>query len=96
MTTPNLDQFRSEMLAAGYDEVLERPWPAHAVAPDHSHPFEANAIVVQGQMWLSERGGPERELGPGDRFHLQAGVPHAERYGPQGATYWVARKASPA
>ena len=94
MTAPDfsLDQFRSEMLAAGYDEVLERPWAPGAVVATHTHPFQANAVVVQGQMWLTEEGGPERELGPGDRFHLQANVPHAERYGPQGATYWVARK----
>jgi hypothetical protein len=94
MQTPTFDQFRTEMLAAGYDEVLERPWAPDAVAPLHTHPFEANAIVVQGQMWLSERDGPERELGPGDRFHLQPDVPHAERYGPQGATSWVARRAA--
>ena len=95
MTTPpfSFDEFRSEMLAAGYDEVLQRPWEPGAVAPTHTHSFEANAVVVQGQRWLTEEGGPERELGPGDRFHLQANVPHAERYGPEGATYWVARKA---
>ncbi len=95
MPAPDIsfDQFRNDMLAAGFDEVLERAWEPDAVAPTHSHPFEANALVVQGEMWLAEQGGSERRLLPGDRFHLQADVPHAERYGPQGATYWVARRA---
>jgi len=42
-------------------------------------------------MWLGENGS-ERRLLPGDRFHLQAHAPHTERYGPEGATYWVARR----
>jgi hypothetical protein len=42
-------------------------------------------------MWLSCEG-HTRHLLPGDRFKLQRDVPHAERYGPQGATYWVARR----
>ena len=88
----NPDQFRAEMLAAGYDEVLERPWAPGTVLDTHTHPFEANAIVVQGEMWLTVEGSPERCLLPGDRFHLQPNVSHAERYGAQGATYWVARR----
>ncbi len=31
-------------------------------------------------------------LAEGDSFVLDANVPHAERYGPAGASYWVARK----
>ncbi len=92
-THPSFDQFSAEMLAAGYDEVLERPWAAHVLVDTHSHPFEANAIVAKGEMWLAVDGAPERHLRPGDRFHLLANVPHTERYGADGATYWVARKA---
>ncbi len=42
-------------------------------------------------MWL---GGAEgtRHLHPGERFTLQRQVPHDERYGPEGATYWAARR----
>ena len=63
------------------------------MVPVHTHPFEANALVVKGEMWLTEPGGPARRLVPGDRFHLPAHAPHDERYGPVGATYWVARRA---
>jgi len=94
-TLPSLDQFRADMLAAGYDEVLERPWAPGTVVDTHAHPFEANAIVVLGEMWLGMNGETLRHMRPGDCFHLQADVPHTERYGPQGATYWVARRNRP-
>jgi hypothetical protein len=29
---------------------------------------------------------------PGDQFTLDHDVPHAERYGADGASYWVARR----
>ena len=44
------------MLAAGYAEVLNRAWAPGAVAAVHTHPFDANAMVVQGEMWLIEQG----------------------------------------
>jgi hypothetical protein len=88
----SFEMFRQEMLGAGYDEVLERPWAPDTVVPVHTHPFEAQALVIQGEMWLTEPGSPSRRLAPGDRFHLPAHAPHDERYGPEGATYWVARR----
>ena len=90
--TITLDQFRTEMLGVGYTEVLERPWAPGTVVDTHTHPFEANAVVVQGEMWLAVDGGPERHLTPSDRFRLLPNVPHTERYGSEGATYWVARR----
>jgi hypothetical protein len=42
-------------------------------------------------MWLTV-GDDVRHLLPGDTFALDTGVSHAERYGEDGATYWVARR----
>jgi len=42
-------------------------------------------------MWLTV-GSTVRHLVPGDTFTLDREVPHAERYGEEGATYWVARR----
>ncbi|MES3011212.1 MAG: cupin domain-containing protein [Pseudomonadota bacterium] len=61
----------------------------------HSHPFAAKATVVQGEMWLTVNGETQHLL-PGDGFELAQGVPHSERYGTDGATYWVARRAGAA
>lgn len=87
------EKFRADMLTEGYEEVLERHWPPEAHAPIHTHLFEANALVVQGEMWLTKQGEPARRLVAGDRFHLHPNSPHEERYGAEGATYWVARRA---
>lgn len=91
--TTTFEEFQQQMIAAGFEEVLERRWEAGTTVPLHSHPFEAKAVVTKGLMWLTEQGGEARLLVPGDQFHLRADVAHEERYGPQGATYWVARRA---
>ena len=87
---PNFDSFVAQQRAIGCDEVLERKWKPGAVAETHTHPFSARALVVQGEMWLTV-GELTRHLRAGDTFELESGVPHAERYGAEGATYWVAR-----
>jgi quercetin dioxygenase-like cupin family protein len=89
---PSFDEFERTARAAGADEVLVRDW-APGVSATHSHSFDADALVVQGEMWLT-CGDETRHLRPGDTFVLSHGTPHAERYGEQGATYWVARRNS--
>ncbi len=90
MTLPTFEQFQSEARARGCAEVLARDWLPLQVVDTHTHPFSADALVVRGEMWL-EVDGEERRLLPGDTFQLAANVPHRERYGPEGATYWVGR-----
>ena len=85
------DQFAAAARARGYEQVLEREWAPDTRLDTHTHPFDASALVVRGEMWLTE-GDHTRHLRPGDRFELAAGTPHAERYGPEGAAYWVARR----
>ena len=89
---PTLEAFTAEQRALGCDEVLERKWNPGQVVETHTHPFAARALVVQGEMWLTI-GDQTRHLRPGDWFELADGEPHAERYGAEGATYWVARTA---
>lgn len=87
----SFDVFRADALAAGFAEVLERRWAPDTVVATHTHPFDAKAWIVQGEMWLTVAGAT-RHLCPGDGFELPANTVHDERYGPQGATYWVARR----
>lgn len=93
MNTTDFSTFRSEALASGAEEALERTWAPNTVLDTHTHPFAASAVVVQGEMWLTCRGNT-RHLLPGDRFELDRDEPHAERYGAAGATYWVARRST--
>jgi quercetin dioxygenase-like cupin family protein len=91
MTTLDFEDFRRESLAAGFDEVLERHWAPHTVLETHTHPFSVQAVVTRGEMWLS-CGEDTRHLQAGDTFQLAREAPHAERYGAEGASFWVARR----
>ena len=93
MSQFDFQAFETEARAQGFDEVLERQWAPATVLDTHTHPFAVRALVVQGEMWLTV-GDAVRHLYPGDEFKLDHGVPHAERYGDTGATYWVARRNS--
>jgi quercetin dioxygenase-like cupin family protein len=92
MNTESFDDFKARALAQGFDEVLERDWAPGTVLETHSHPFAAQAVVTRGEMWLG-LSGKTLHLRPGDTFALDRDAPHTERYGPEGATYWVARRA---
>ena len=85
------DAFRAHPLLRGADEVLERRWAPGQVVEEHTHPFDADVVVSAGEMWLT-RAGVTEHLRAGDTFRVPAGTPHSERYGPEGATYWVARR----
>jgi hypothetical protein len=88
---PDFQAFEQAALGQGFDEVLVRDWaPLQVVAP-HTHDFGAQALMVAGELWLT-LDGRTLHLRAGDRFELEPGVLHEERYGPQGATYWVARR----
>jgi mannose-6-phosphate isomerase-like protein (cupin superfamily) len=91
MSTPDFAAFESQARAEGFDEVLSREWKPDTVVDTHTHAFAVKALVVAGEMWLTV-GGNTRHLRAGDPFTLDRDVPHAERYGPEGATYWVARR----
>ena len=91
MSMPSFESFQSAALQEGFDEVIVRTWDPLTVLDTHTHPFGVKALVTQGEMWLTV-GDTTQHLQAGDRFALARDVPHAERYGPQGATYWVARQ----
>ena len=87
----HLQAFREQALAEGYEEPLLRHWDAHTIVPVHSHPFDAFAVLVSGEMVLKAEG-RSQILRTGDRFALMRNVPHEEHYGPDGAAFWVARR----
>ena len=84
-------EFKASARARGFDELVEREWKPFTVLVTHVHPFALMALVARGEMWLTV-GDATRHLKAGDTFELDHDVPHAERYGSDGATYWVARR----
>jgi quercetin dioxygenase-like cupin family protein len=89
--TLTYEAFEATARAEGFDEVLVREWQPGQVLDEHRHPFAVKALVTRGDLWLTE-GEQVRHLKAGDGFELAREVPHAERYGDQGATFWVARR----
>jgi quercetin dioxygenase-like cupin family protein len=87
----DFDAYADSMKQQGFDQVVERVWKPLAIVEEHTHHFDARAVVVQGEMWLTVNGRTEHLL-PGGTFEIPANVPHSERYGAAGATYWVARR----
>ncbi|WP_066267193.1 cupin domain-containing protein [Hydrogenophaga palleronii] len=91
MNIGTFNAFRLQALMEGYDEVLERDWAPLTILDMHTHPFSARAMVTRGEMWITV-GDLTRQLRPGESFEVQRDQPHAERYGAQGATCWVAQR----
>ena len=87
----NFEQFTEQSRAQGYEEVSVRDWPALEQVATHTHPFAASVFVARGEVWLTV-GQETRHLQSGDRFTIEKGVEHAERYGSEGATFWSARR----
>jgi AraC-like ligand binding domain len=92
-TFASLEAFTEEARRRGFDEVLERSWGPGVVIDTHTHDFGVWAQVSRGEMWLTVDGMTQHLL-PGAQFTLDAQAPHAERYGAEGASYWVARRHS--
>jgi len=90
MTTMTMAEFTKQSLEEGFDEVLVREWSANLRLDTHAHPFDASVLVIKGSYSLTT-GGQVRHLRAGDSFRLARNVAHAESYGPEGATIWVAR-----
>jgi len=91
MSDDSFDAFKSRKLSEGYDQVLVREWDPDFVTEPHEHPFDADAIVVKGELWLTTNG-LTTHYKAGDAFKVGRGVTHAEKYGPEGAVFWAARK----
>ena len=95
MSSLTFPEFEADARAQGFDEVLVREWPPLTTLDSHTHPFAVKALVTRGDVWLSVGEGT-RHLQAGHRFELEREVAHAERYGSDGATFWVARRNGPA
>lgn len=91
---PTFEAFEQAARARGFDEILVRVWEPGLVNESHAHPFDVDAWVVAGEVTLTV-GDATRTLGPGDRFQIPRDQPHVERYGPEGSTFWVARRHAP-
>lgn len=85
------EDFVARAKAGGFDEILVREWAPNQLNGLHQHPFDTHALVVKGEFWLTIAG-TERHISVGQYFDVARGIEHEERYGPEGATFWAARR----
>lgn len=90
MSTPTFESFTDQSLEEGFDEIIVREWAPQLELATHTHPFDVSAYVARGEYWLTV-GDQVKRFKAGDFFRLASDVPHAELYGAEGATVWVAR-----
>lgn len=83
--------FISQLELEGFKEITTVTREPDAFLDSHTHPFEAKALILSGEIRIQAQGSDVlyRE---GDVFHLASEMPHAERYGPLGVSYLVGRK----
>lgn len=84
-------QFEQTLQAQGY-EVSTVSRAAHGRLDVHTHPFEARALILTGEIRIRCEDEEERLYRPGEVFHLAHGQPHSESYGPEGVSYLVGRR----
>lgn len=85
------EEFEKKMAEHGVQTVVEVVREANGSLDTHTHPFEANALILEGEITLVAEG-KTWHCKAGDTFRLAANVPHTEHYGPQGVRYLAGRK----
>ena len=85
------DDFTESLRAGGFAEPVTVQRGAGIFLDTHAHPFEAKALILSGELSICTAT-EDRSYRTGEVFHLAAGMPHSERYGPEGVTYLVGRK----
>jgi quercetin dioxygenase-like cupin family protein len=83
-------EFEAMLASEGVSTVVEVVREANGGLDLHSHPFEARALILEGEITVVVNG-ETIHCGPGEQFHLAANTPHTEHYGPQGVRYVAGR-----
>ena len=82
--------FEAELKRDGY-EILTNTTPGEKHNPEHSHPYDVRAMVLDGALTLTWAG-QTRTFRPGETFTMVRGCLHSESYGPAGAVTLFGRK----
>ena len=84
-------EFEARLKAEGFPEILTNGLPPNRHNPEHSHPFDVLALVLEGAITLTVAG-QARTYGVGDEYSMKAGCPHIEDVGPAGVKYIAGRR----
>lgn len=84
--------FRARAEAEGYGNFVVRDWQVGTVNDMHTHDFSASILVLDGELTVTYEDGSTTTCRAGDSNSLAAGIPHAERVGPEGVRFLAGRK----
>lgn len=84
-------RFEDRLRAEGYPEIRSNELPANRHNPEHSHPFDVLALVLEGDITLTVDGAV-RTYRAGEEFSMKAGCLHVEDAGLNGVKYLVGRR----
>jgi mannose-6-phosphate isomerase-like protein (cupin superfamily) len=93
MQARELGDFEARLKREGYQEVTTVEMTPGQRNPTHTHDFDAQALILDGDITISCDGKPRRYTS-GDVFSLAAGTPHEEAIGGAGVRYLVGRRRS--
>lgn len=85
------EAFENRLRDEGFDNTVLVERDANGHLDDHSHPFEALALILSGEITIRTQK-ESLTYRNGEVFHLMADEPHYEAYGPEGVRYLVGRR----
>lgn len=87
----NLEDFQQSARTQGFAEPLEIQKPKGYAMGGHDHPFDAFALITQGQIDIGV-GGIVTPYRVGDVFQVPRGTQHTESAVEHGVVYLAARR----
>lgn len=82
--------FENNLKADGFQEI-ETKRLLQTCNPEHSHPFDVRALVLDGAIALGVAG-ESRTYAKGDVFSMPANCRHTEEVGTEGVQYLFGRR----
>lgn len=83
--------FTIQLAKEGFQPPVLVMREAHGTLDAHAHPFDAKALVIEGELRIRTAAG-ERDYGVGEIFQLAAHEPHSEVFGALGVRYLAGRR----
>lgn len=87
----NIHDFEAKLKAENFNEGVLVSKPVGYEMEEHAHPFEAWALITEGDITLRVDG-VSTTYAAGDTFRLPAQTPHHESAAAHGVTYLAGRK----
>ena len=54
MTSMTFEEFETQSLNSGFNEVIERVWEPDLTLEAHTHPYDVHVFLAEGELWLTK------------------------------------------